>query len=291
MKMKQRIRQIKEILDHPANRAHRLAAFIKYLKWNVGRRLLDQADYAIRITPSAQLILSNRENYATLAYTCGLYDFEDMQFLAHYLRPGDVFGDFGANVGVYSVLAGSVGATVLAVEPVPDSYARLQGNLLLNSVTGRAIQCGLSDSSGTLRFTATLGGLNHVARPKDAGAIEVDVITGDELVATTGLAPQVVKIDVEGFELPLLRGSSGLLSKTAAVIIELNGSGKAYGHSDGEVHNLLIDAGFGCFDYLPDSYELRARSDYHRERFNSLYINLARLDEVRSRIRSSPRCG
>lgn len=110
-------------------------------------------------------------------------------------------------------------------------------------------------------------------------------------MATTGLAPQVVKIDVEGFELPLLRGSPGLLSKTAAVIIELNGSGKAYGHSDGEVHNLLIDAGFGCFDYLPDSCELRARSDYHRERFNSLYISLARLDEVRSWIRVSPRCG
>ncbi len=291
MNIKQKIRHIKEILDHPLNRANRLAAFVKYLKWNVGRRLLDQADYAIRIAPSAQLILSNRENYATLAYTCGLYDFEDMQFLTHYLRPGDVFGDFGANVGVYSVLAGSVGATVLAVEPVPDTYARLQRNLLRNSVAGRAIQCGLSDSSGKLRFTVALGGLNHVARPKDAEAIEVDLLTGDELAARTGLTPQVVKIDVEGFELSILRGSSGLLSNTAAVIIELNGSGKAYGHSDGDVHNLLIDAGFGCFDYLPDSCELRARSDYHRERLNSLYISHTRLGEVRSRIRASSYCG
>jgi FkbM family methyltransferase len=282
--MKQRIRQIKEILDHPVNRSNRLKAFVRYLKWNVGRRLLDRADYAIRITPSAQLILSNRENYATLAYTCGLYDFEDMQFLLHYLRPGDVFGDFGANVGVYSVLAGSVGATVLAVEPIPDTYARLQRNLFLNTVPGRAVQCGLSDSRGELRFTTELGGLNHVATGKEAAAIEVAVLTGDELVAETGLTPKIMKIDVEGFELPLLRGSSGLLSNAAAVIIELNGSGKSYGHSDVDVHNLLIHAGFGCFDYLPESRELHARSDYHHDRFNSLYVSLMRLDEVRSRI-------
>jgi len=289
--MKQRIRQIKEILNHPVNRANRLAAFIRYLKWNVGRRLLDQADYAIRIAPSAQLILSNGENYATLAYTCGLYDFEEMRFLIDYLRPGDVFGDFGANVGVYSVLAGSAGTTVLAVEPVPNTYARLQRNLRLNSVTGQAVQCGLSDSNGKLRFTVALGGLNHVARPNDAEAIEVDVLTGDELVTKTGLTPQIVKIDVEGFELPLLRGSAGLLSNAVAVIIELNGSGKVYGHSDVDVHNLLINAGFGCFDYLPDSHELRARSNYHSDRFNSLYISLNRLGEVRSRICASPHSG
>jgi FkbM family methyltransferase len=282
--MRQRIRQIKEILDHPVNRPNRLSAFLRYLSWNVGRRLLSQADYAIRITQSAQLILSNRENYATLAYTCGLYDFEEMQFLIHYLKPGDVFGDFGANVGVYSVLAGSVGATVLAVEPVPDSYTSLQRNLLLNSVKGRAIQCGLSDSSGKLRFSIARGGMNRVATPRDVETIDVEVLTGDELVTNTGLTPEVVKIDVEGFELPLLNGSPSLLANTTAVIIELNGSGKAYGHSDDEVHALLVRAGFACFDYLTETRELRARNDYQRQRFNSLYIRLRKISEVRSRV-------
>lgn len=46
--------------------------------------------------------------------------------------------------------------------------------------------------------------------------------------------PQIVKIDVEGFELPLLRGSTDLLPNFSAVIIELNGSGKAFGHMDSD---------------------------------------------------------
>jgi FkbM family methyltransferase len=282
--MKHRLRRIKEILDHPANRADRISAFLRYIRWNVGRRLLDQADYAITLAPNAKVILSNRENYATLAYTCGLYDFEEMKFLIDYLRPGDVFGDFGANVGVYSVLAGSLGATVLAAEPVPDTYARLQENLRLNCVKGQAVRCGLSHTRGHLSFTLTLGGMNRVATSRDTETIEVEVLTTDELVAKTGLSPQVVKIDVEGFELPLLRGSSGLLPNTAAIIIELNGSGRIYGHSDDEVHGFLIAAGFSCFDYLPATRELRPRSDFQHQRFNSLYINLRMLDETRSRL-------
>ncbi|MCQ8105066.1 FkbM family methyltransferase [Methylomonas sp. SURF-2] len=282
--MKHRLRRIKEILDHPSNRNDRISAFLRYLGWNVGRRLLDQADYVINIAPKARVILSNRENYATLAYTCGLYDFDEMSFLTDFLRPGDIFGDFGANVGVYSVLAGSLGATVLAAEPVPDTYARLQENLRLNCVEGQAVRCGLSHTAGKLGFTLALGGMNRVATPRDTETIEVDVLTADELVAQTGLSPLVVKIDVEGFELPLLRGSCALLPSVAAIIIELNGSGGLYGYSDDEVHAYLIAAGFSCFDYLPATRELNPRSDFQRQKFNSLYINLRMLDETRSRF-------
>lgn len=254
-KVKQKLNQIIEIINHPTNRPNRFKAFIKYLKWNIGRRLLDEADYAINITPGVQIILSNRENYATLAYMCGLYDYEDMNFLVHYLRKDDVFGDFGSNVGIYSVLAGSLGATVLAVEPVPETYTRLQKNLLLNGVKGETVQCGLSDSHSILKFTSELGGLNHVALHRNEAAIEVDVLTADEIIARTGLAPTIIKIDVEGYELPLLRGCSQILTSIEAIIIELNGSGKRYGFSDRDVYDLLINYGFGCFEYNPESRE------------------------------------
>jgi len=286
--MRQRLKQIEEILNHPANRANRLLAFLRYVKWNVGRRLLSEADYTINITPTAKVILSNRENYATLAYTCGLYDFDEMKFLLDYLQPEDVFGDFGANVGVYSVLAASTGAKVLSVEPVPNTYARLQENLRLNEAKGQAIQCGLADANGKLKFTKTLGGMNRVATPRDTDTIDVDVLTADELVARTGLSPKIVKIDVEGFELPLLRGSTNLLPSVAAIIIELNDSGRTYGNTDDDVHAFLIASGFQCFDYAPSTRKLKPRSDFHRQRFNSLYLNLRLIDETRSRL-ATPR--
>lgn len=282
--MRQRLKQIEEILNHPANRAHRLSAFLRYVKWNVGRRLLSEADYTINITPTAKVILSNRENYATLAYTCGLYDFDEMTFLMDYLQPGDVFGDFGANVGVYSVLAASTGAKVLSVEPVPNTHARLQENLRLNGAQGQAIQCGLADTKGKLKFTQTLGGMNRVAIPRDSDTIDVDVLTADDLVERTGLSPKIIKIDVEGFELPLLRGSTNLLPSVAAIIIELNDSGRAYGNTDDDVDAFLIAAGFQCCDYISSTRTLQPRIDFHRQRFNSLYINHRLIDETRSRL-------
>ncbi|WP_300294852.1 FkbM family methyltransferase [Nitrosomonas sp.] len=284
--MRYQLRWIKEILDHPTNRTNRISALLRYIRWNVGRRILDQVEYTISFAPGAKIILSNRENYATLAYTCGLYDFDEMKFLIDYLRPGDIFGDFGANVGIYSVLAGSRGATVLSVEPVPSTYTQLEENLRLNCIKGRAIRCGLSDARGRLNFTLALGGMNRVATSRDVEVVEVDVLRVDDLVEETGLSPQVIKIDVEGFELPLLKGGSSLLPNVAAIIIELNGSGKQYGYSDDEVHTFLNTIGFSCFDYFPATRELRLRNDYQRQRFNSLYINLKTLGETRLRLAS-----
>ncbi|MCM8612499.1 FkbM family methyltransferase [Accumulibacter sp.] len=286
-KVVKKIREIREIIDHPTNRERRFAGLFRYVRWNIGRRLLNEADYAIQLAPAVQVIVSNQENYATLVYTCRLYDFQEMQFILHYLRPGDVFGDFGSNVGVYSVIAGSTGASVLAVEPVPDTHARLIRNLRLNSVRGKAVRCGLSDSKGTLRFTSRLGGMNRVATARDVDAIEVEVTNADALVAETGLQPVVIKIDVEGFELPLLRGASRLLQNAVAIIIELNGSGAIYGRTDNEVHELLVEAGFGCFEYATETRDLKALDTYRRDQFNTLYIKRDRVNAVRSRIQEA----
>ena len=53
----------------------------------------------------------------------GLHEFEDMMFLLHLLRPGDIFVDAGANIGSYTVLASAVvGAKSISFEPVPPLF-------------------------------------------------------------------------------------------------------------------------------------------------------------------------
>ncbi len=54
-------------------------------------------------------------------------------FLLHFLRCDDLFVDIGANIGSYTVLAGAVvGATCLAVKPIPSTYESLLDNIHLN---------------------------------------------------------------------------------------------------------------------------------------------------------------
>jgi FkbM family methyltransferase len=281
-----RFQYIREITEHPLNRQEKFRAFRRYLAWNVGRRLLDEASYSIELIPGVNVVLSNRENYATLAYTCGLYDFDDMLFMMHLLRPNDCFGDFGSNVGVYSVLAGSRGAYVLAVEPVPDTYARLCANLRMNSIDATPVNCGLSNQPGTLTFTNDRGGMNKVSLRGGINTCNVEVTPVDELVHRTKCSPIMVKIDVEGYEHPLISGAGALLSSTLqAIIIEFNESGREFGYSDQSVHDLLTSAGFDPYRYLPASRELIAREGINRDSLNTIYVKREAVDDIRDRLR------
>src|SRR5690606_16689638 len=117
-------------------------------------------------------------------------------------RPGELFADIGANAGAYAVLAASTaGARVIAVEPVPDTLARLRANVVLNGLGSvvRVEACVLSSESGTVRFTSGCDTTNRVVSgDATRGAPELPARTADELFA--GERPAVMKIDVEGHE-------------------------------------------------------------------------------------------
>lgn len=282
------IKWLREIINHPANSGRKLSTLLRYLKWNIGRRLLDEADYSVELVPGCRLVLSNRENYATLAYLCHLYDFEDMLFTLHFLNEGTAFGDFGANVGVYSILAGSRAADVLSVEPIPDTYRRLKENLRLNGVRGSAINCGLADKPSILRFTTDQGGMNQVARPGDKNICEVDVTTADELSLRTGIRPVLLKIDVEGYEWPVLAGAADLLAHHVnALIVELNGTGRQFGYSDSSVDELLRAKGFGPYRYDPTRRTLTQLDAINRDGFNTLYLRRDFEAEIGKAVRSA----
>lgn len=283
-----RIRNLREITSHPVNRSRRVGAAFSYLRWMLGRRLRRDVEYVVTPLPGARVVLSSREKYAALAYCCGLYDFPEMCFLLHLLRADDVFGDLGANVGVYSALATFAGASVLAVEPVPDTFRRLQKTLGLNHARGLGVNCGLGESASTLRFTTDRGGRNRVTTSDGPHTVAVAVRTLDDLVAETGLAPLLLKVDVEGFELPVLRGAAdSLRTSVRAVIVELNGSGREYGFADEQIHQFLLAHDFQTFDYDPMARRLTATPGINTRSFNTLYIRESALGWVKARVEAA----
>jgi FkbM family methyltransferase len=164
----------------------------------------------------------------------GLHEFEDMSFTLHMLRPKDLFIDVGANCGSYTVLAsGAVGATTVAFEPVPAAADLLDLNIRVNKmadcVTVR--RCGVAAELGELPFTMDQDTTNHVAATGEAG----EMIPIETLNYTLDrLAPTMIKIDVEGFEAEVLRGSQNFLTASGlkALIVEIS-------HREDEVMNLL----------------------------------------------------
>lgn len=284
------IKYITEIVNHPINKNRKIGAFIDYFRWNIGRRLLS-ADYIFPLANDSSIILSNRQNYATLSYLCALWDFEEMLFLTHLLRPGDLFADIGANVGGYTVLASAVaGAHAIAFEPVPATHAELLRNLRLNAITElvEACQCALGEQAGRLRMTAELGGMNHVALPTEARpTVEVPIRRLDEVLGGRGCT--MMKLDAEGFEVSILAGAPDALANPAllALVVELNGSGLRYGHSDESVHGAILRHGFAPFRYDPVARRLARQESYNVNGLNTLYVR--NLDRVEPLLAAAPK--
>jgi FkbM family methyltransferase len=186
--------------------------------------------------------------------------------------------DIGANVGAYTILAAkNAGANVISFEPIPTTFEKLQRNVEANQVEGKVDlrRYGLSDKAGTLRFTMTMDAINHVLRDdevaKSVDTVEVPVETLDGLLK--GQQPTMIKIDVEGFEWPVLNGASSILASPSlkALIIELNGCGQQYGYDENKIHELLLSHGFAPYSYKPFSRQLNAEPGYYGHN-NTIYI-------------------
>jgi len=169
----------------------------------------------------------------------------DIYFLKGKLRPNMTIYDIGANRGKHALFFGKYignGGKILSFEPVPSVYQSLVANLKLNKLSQVESFCvAVSDTEGKASFlfseaNCTQGKLAHceVAFKIDsARTLEVDTITLDGLVARGASAPDLLKIDVEGAALKVLRGASQLLEKKAPeVFIELHGPEEQAGVRD-----------------------------------------------------------
>jgi FkbM family methyltransferase len=130
--------------------------------------------------------------------------------LSDAIRPGDTVWDIGANMGLYTErFAAQVGTTghVAAFEPSPRNAELLRARFPEGG-TVTVFPVALADKPGTATFyvnrsdDGTTDSL--VPRVADAIAHNVQIHRGDEYLLQ--YPPNVIKVDVEGFELEVVRG-------------------------------------------------------------------------------------
>lgn len=285
MKLAAPWRTMRHYLDHPLGRRDRAGTLARFLRWQVGSRLLDTA-VAMPFVDDTRLLVRAGMRGATGNIYVGLMEFEDMAFMLHLLRSEDKFLDVGANVGVYSILAASRGARVQAMEPVPATYEQLLDNVYLNRfhtlITPKNV--GVGRQPGELQFSTRTGPTNRVLAEGETteDAVTVAVEPLDDLADEATM----IKIDVEGFEAEVIRGANALFQKHTlqAVLTELNGLGSRYGFNDDDVHAWLLEFGFKPVSYEPFSRHLTPL-DHHNMAGNTLYVRSS--GELEQRLREA----
>ena len=289
-------KSLEYILKHPLNVGAPGAALLRYLRWQLSSRL-SPGPIVVDFVDDARLLVRRGMTGATGNVYCGLHEFEDMAFVLHVLRPGDLFADVGANVGSYTVLAAkAVGARVVAFEPVRSTYERLMDNVRLNGIEGsvEALQVCLGAEPGSVRMTSGSDTVNHVVSggaaasggSAAAGTEEVRQERLDDVIENVlgGRVPAVAKIDVEGYEPQALAGASRTLASPdlKALLIEILPSQRAAG--GGGLVQLLENHGFEPWAYEPLSRKLtRAGAG---EGNNTLFVR--DVAWVEQRVTSAP---
>lgn len=282
----------KFITTQPLNRDNKFKSIIRFVKWQIGSRLVPSAIVYDWINES-KFLVRNGETGLTGDIYAGLHEFTDMAFLLHVLRDDDLFIDVGANVGSYTILACSaIGARGYAFEPVPSTYKRLIENVHLNQLENRVkcLNIYVGKEQGTIDFTVNMDTTNHglAAGEQSDNTISVEVSTLDEVLG--GELPTLMKIDVEGYETPVLEGGLETLKKQTlhSVIIELNGSGSRYGFDESQIIKMMFDYGFRTYSYNPlDRTLVNLQGKKNMNSANTLFIRNESF--VLDRLRNSPK--
>jgi FkbM family methyltransferase len=277
--MKSAFKTLAYIASHPLASRRPISAIYRYAWWQVGCRLRKEIEYDW--VAGSKFLVRRGMTGATGNIYCGLHEFADMGFLLHFLQPDDLFVDVGANIGSYTILATSVcHARAIAVEPDPHTMDSLRRNLAINGQNTRVdtIEAALGATAGRIRFTAGRDTINRVANSNEQATREVDLRTLDEVVQDRN--PQMIKMDVEGYEAAVVAGASKTLAKNSllAVVTE---------SSDQTVRAPLQALGFRQYYYDPFTRSLLSQPTSVGEHSpNSLFIR--EIEQVKDRVAVAP---
>lgn len=238
---------LKSFVEHPLNRDSKASSLARYCVAQAGVRMVS-GDIGVPFPNDTKLLISPRMKGATHFISPGLCEFDEMCFVSHFLRPGDLFVDVGANVGAYTLLASGVAAArTVAFEPNPSTFRYLAENVRMNDLEKRVTMynAAVGRGEGRLRLTDDLGTENFVCVDgHDSSGVEVRVMTLD--AALENSAPTLIKVDVEGFEVEVFGGGEKTLLASAlqAMIVERNGLATRYGFDEAGLHGKIRSLGF-----------------------------------------------
>ncbi len=234
------------------------------LRWIHRHKYREEVPIRCVVSPGIEFQIYPKGELIDFLPFFSLFERTEMQLVAKLLKPDMKVIDAGANIGIYSLLAAKcVGdnGRIWAFEPSQTTYGLFLDNLALSSVRiVAAHRLALSDVRGqlTLRSENGFGDLyRHLDYSGKAAAGDVvetvDVTTLDDFAAANQIDRiDFLKIDVEGGEYSLLKGSQRLLSQSPNVIVMVEIEEDwclRYGFKTDDAFEVLRSLGFNLYSW------------------------------------------
>lgn len=151
----------------------------------------------------------------------GIYEYDLIQWCQQFLKPDGVFIDAGAHMGTYSILLSPYCRTVHAFEPQKRTFDHLTAGITCNgcdNIIPHHVALGSEEGEATLTQVSKDGGGSSLMT-------DIDVKTGQAAIGTETVQVRTldsfnldnvcfIKIDVEGFELEVIKGAHNTLKRS-----------------------------------------------------------------------------
>lgn len=164
------------------------------------------------------------------------YFYEPVEF-DHFIKMASgkhVFFDVGANIGWYSYVSASLGIEKIVAFEFMKEYAEFtKENFKLNNISGVVVNNGVGQPNSKASYADPLA------------EVSGDLISLDEYAKKNNIWPDIIKMDIEGFELDALKNAHEILLRKPAIDISLHDKFlEDKGQSEMEVLELLYSYGY-----------------------------------------------
>ena len=151
-------------------------------------------------------------------YYTGSYEAGTLAFIKNNLKKGNCFVDVGANIGLMSIVASKVVGSqgkIYSFEPHPNTVKILRFNVNLNSIKNiEVFEKGVGSKSEVAkiydRWDVNRGGASLLSSSSNQKSHDIQIVSLDEVFENIEI--DMLKIDIEGFELEALKGAEKILS-------------------------------------------------------------------------------
>lgn len=203
-------------------RLYAVPVFVGPLRWLSFLLLPSSGTKPLRVRngPGKGLVFELNPRWEAATWE-GRYEQDAQEYFQKQMKPGCIVYDVGANLGFYSLLAARRGAQVFAFEPDVQIAESLERHARMNSLAARieVTRAAVYSTSGSVALDPASCQRGHgnahvgVALDPSRATISVPCITLDDF-AREHVAPNVVKIDVEGAESEVLKGSEKVFAES-----------------------------------------------------------------------------
>jgi FkbM family methyltransferase len=211
----------------PFNKEFPVRALLRFFAWKF-IRLFKLKNLKVKFWKNRYFYINNDSFQSMWLMYNYIVDWEEFLFIHYYLIKNSIVFDIGANMGFYTVwMSRSIGelGEIHSFEPDTKNFERLSQNILINHFNGQFIpnNDAVSKINGKMKMTNGFDGENHLVDSSYFGSSSlINVVCLDDYCKQRNINRiDFIKIDVEGFELDVLKGGINLLTKKNIDVIQL----------------------------------------------------------------------